>query len=59
MRDSLDLGGLSHGFVCYESSFRIYQVRRKDRVDERRLSQSSWPCITKLSEVFQILKGGN
>jgi hypothetical protein len=41
MRDGLNLCRLSHRLVRREAALRVNQVRRKDSVDERRLSQSS------------------
>jgi hypothetical protein len=51
MRCGLDLGRLSHGFIRYEPTFRIDQVRCKNGVDERRLPQAGW------SYMMQVVRG--
>ena len=41
MRRGLNLGGLAHGLVRLPATLRVDEVRRKDGVDERRLSETS------------------
>jgi hypothetical protein len=41
VRNGLDLGGRAHWLIRGKSSLRVDQVRRKDRVDESRLSEAS------------------
>lgn len=44
MRHRLNLCSLPDRLVCSEPSLRIHQVRRKNSVDERRLSQTRLTC---------------
>lgn len=41
MRDGVDLSRLPHGLVRIETALGVDEVRRKDGVDERRLSETS------------------
>ena len=53
MRDGLNLCRLSDRLVGREAALRVNQVRRKDSVDKRRLSQSS---LAFMSTSISVLK---
>lgn len=44
MRDSLDLGGLTDGFIGEKASLAVDKVRGEDGVDEGRLAQTCLTC---------------
>ena len=44
MGNGMDFRRLSDLFIRSEPAFRINQVRREERVDQRRLSQTSLTC---------------
>jgi hypothetical protein len=50
MRDWMNFRRLPDLLIRSEAAFRINQVRREERVNQRRLSQTSLTCATKRRE---------
>ena len=51
MRGRLNLGSLSDRIVRFQTTLGVDQVRRKNSVDERRLSKTGLPCVLNVSWV--------
>ena len=49
MRNGLNFCGLSDRVLRLQTTLGVNQVRRENSVDERRLSETSLPCIFTLS----------
>ena len=56
MGNGMDFRRLSDLFVRSESAFRINQVRREERVDQRRLPQTGLTCATRRQKPSDIYR---